>query len=225
MRVMVVEDDLELCRVLNKHLVSAGYAVDAFSNAEEACGPLSESGAYDAAILDIQLPGMDGLTLLQKARERGSRTPVLLLTVRGSVQDRVRGLDAGADDYMVKPFAYEELDARLRALIRRGPAQRGSVLEVSDLRLDSSTRRVTRDGKDIRLSGREFALLEYLMHNEGIVLTRDQIEKHIWNTEIGSASNVVDVYIRYLRRKIDDGVPVKLIHTIRGAGYRLSAAE
>ncbi|MBR1408107.1 MAG: response regulator transcription factor [Clostridia bacterium] len=225
MRVMVVEDDLELCRVLHKHLVSAGYAVDAFSNAEEACAPLSECGAYDAAILDIQLPGMDGLTLLQKAREKGSRTPVLLLTVRGTVQDRVRGLDAGADDYMVKPFAYEELDARLRALIRRGPAQRGSILEVDGLRLDASTRRVTRDGKDIRLSGREFALLEYMMHNEGVVLTREQIEKHIWNAEIGSASNVVDVYIRYLRRKIDDGVPLKLIHTIRGAGYRLSTEE
>ena len=225
MRLLIVEDDVELCRDLGNHLTSCGYAVDAFSNAEEVLERLDRDEAYDAAVLDILLPGMDGLTLLRRLRDAGNRLPVLVLTMRGSVQDRVQGLDAGADDYMVKPFSYEELDARLRALIRRGPALHGNVLTVADLSLETSTRRVWRGGKEIRLSGREFALLEYMMYNEGIVLTRGQIGQHIWNSQGANASNVVDVYIRYLRRKIDDESKVKLIRTVRGAGYRLSAEE
>ena len=225
MRLLIVEDDAELCRELGRHLTACGYAVDAFSNAEEVLERLDRDEAYDAAVLDILLPGMDGLTLLRRLRDAGNRLPVLVLTMRGSVQDRVQGLDAGADDYMVKPFSYEELDARLRALIRRGPALHGNVLTVADLSLETSTRRVWRGGKEIRLSGREFALLEYMMYNEGIVLTRGQIGQHIWNSQGANASNVVDVYIRYLRRKIDDESKVKLIRTVRGAGYRLSAEE
>ncbi len=222
MRLLIVEDDADLGRILKKHFEANGYAVETFRRGEEAVGCLTENCAFDAAVLDVMLPGISGLDVLRSARKAGCRIPVLLLTARGAVRDRVEGLDAGADDYMAKPFSNEELDARVRALIRRGPSARDNVLTAADLVLDSATREVRRGGKPIELSSREFSLLEYLMHNKGIVLTREQLEMHIWNANTRSASNVVDVYIRYLRRKIDDDYEVKLIHTIRGAGYRLS---
>ena len=221
MRLLIVEDDLDLRRILSRRLIAAGYAVDAMRTGEEGLAALTGGEPYDAAVLDIMLPGIDGLKTLRLARETGCAVPILLLTARDSVKDRVSGLDAGADDYMIKPFSLEELDARLRALIRRGPAPRGAVLTVEDLVLDAARREVRRGGEVIELSSREFALLEYMMHNQDVVLTREQIEAHIWNAGYRGNSNVVDVYIRYLRRKIDEGHELKLIHTVRGAGYRL----
>jgi len=172
-------------------------------------------------ILDIMMPGMDGLTVLSRIRQAGIDAPVLLLTARDGIEDRVKGLDAGADDYLVKPFAAEELLARLRALLRRGSGKRESLLTVGDLTLDPAARRVSRAGQIIALSAREYSILEYLMRNAGAVLSREQIEDHIWNYDYQGGSNVVDVYIRYLRGKIDAPFEKKLIHTVRNAGYVL----
>jgi DNA-binding response OmpR family regulator len=174
-------------------------------------------------LIDIMLPKMDGLRLLRELRERGMRTPVLLLTARSGVQDRVTGLDAGADDYLVKPFAFPELLARLRALLRRPPLQTDTVLHVGDLEMDTARQQVQRAGRSIELSPREFALLEFMLRNPNQVLTRTQIAEHIWNFDFYNESNVVDVYIGYLRRKMDRGFDYPLIHTVRGVGYRLSA--
>ncbi len=221
MRLLIVEDEWDLRRILARRFAASGYAVDAFETGEEGLRALLSEVAYDAAILDVMLPGMDGLGVLRAAREAGRKLPILLLTARDAVESRVSGLDAGADDYMVKPFSYEELEARIRALARRGPSLHGSVLTVADLTLNPATREVRRGGRLIPLSSREFSMLEYMLHNQGAVLTREQMEAHIWNASYHGASNVVDVYIRYLRRKIDDGHEKKLIHTVRGVGYRL----
>jgi heavy metal response regulator len=224
MRILVVEDEPGIARFIRQGLSEAGYAVDVASDGEEGLD-YALAAPYDLLVLDILLPKMDGLRLLRELRERGMRTPVLLLTARDTVEDRVQGLDSGADDYLVKPFAFPELLARVRALLRRPPLQSNPVLRVGDLELDTVRREVRRAGRRIDLSPREFSLLEYLMRHPNQVLTRTQIAEHIWNFDFYAESNVVDVYIGYLRRKIDRGFDRPLIHTVRGVGYRLSAEE
>jgi DNA-binding response OmpR family regulator len=176
---------------------------------------------YDAVILDIMMPRADGFDVLRTLREAGKTTPVLFLTAKDSVSDRVKGLDSGANDYLVKPFSFEELSARLRAMMRTSFGITGNVLTVGDLSLDCASQTVKRSGKEISLSAKEYALLEYLMHNKGIILSREKIENHIWNFDYEGGTNVVDVYISYLRKKIDGGYDKKLIHTVRGRGYVL----
>ncbi|MBO9368999.1 MAG: response regulator transcription factor [Chloroflexi bacterium] len=224
MRILVVEDEPGIARFIRQGLSEAGYAVDVASDGEEGLD-YALAAPYDLLVLDILLPKMDGLRLLRELRERGVRTPVLLLTALDTVEDRVKGLDSGADDYLVKPFAFPELLARVRALLRRPPLQSNPVLRVGDLELDTVRREVRRAGRRIDLSPREFSLLEYLMRHPNQVLTRTQIAEHIWNFDFYAESNVVDVYIGYLRRKIDRGFDRPLIHTVRGVGYRLSAEE
>lgn len=220
MRILIVEDEPDLLDALKKQLQSSGYSVDACGNGLDAEDYL-KMATYDAVVLDIMLPGIDGLTLLKKMRAEGNTTHVLLLTALDSIENKVNGLDAGADDYLVKPFAYDELLARLRVLLRRRSGQTTNVLEYGGLVMDLNSRTVHRDGTEITLSSKEFAVLEYLLRNPGRVLSRDKIENHVWNYDFEGSSNVVDVYIRYLRKKIDNGFNKKLLHTIRGAGYVL----
>jgi len=222
MRVLVVEDERKISSYLKRGLEEQGYAVDTAFTGLEAL-EYADAAPYDMIILDILLPEMDGLTACREMRERGNRTPILMLTARDTVDDRVNGLDAGADDYLVKPFALKELLARLRAMSRRNVEQpKTSTLQLADLTLDTITRRVKRSDKLIDLTAKEYAVLECLLREPERVLTRTQIAEHVWNYDVFNQSNVVDVYIRNLRRKIDDGFDIKLIHTIRGAGYRLS---
>ena len=220
MRLLFVEDEPDLREVLKKQLQGSGYSVDACGDGLEALDYLQLT-AYDAVILDIMLPGVDGLSVLKKMRTAGDKTPVLLLTARGSVEDRVAGLDLGADDYLVTPFAFDELVARLRVLLRRSNGQVSNVLQCGGLEMDLNSRRVSRDGRELQLSAKEFAVLEYLLRNQGVVLARETIENHVWDYDFEGGSNVVDVYIRYLRKKVDDGFEKKLIQTVRGAGYVL----
>lgn len=220
MRILIVEDEPDLLDALKKQLQSSGYSVDGCGNGLDAEYYL-KMATYDAVVLDIMMPGIDGLTLLKKMRAEGNTTHVLLLTALDSIENKVNGLDAGADDYLVKPFAYDELLARLRVLLRRRSGQTTNVLEYGGLVMDLNSRTVTRDGAEITLSSKEFAVLEYLLRNPGRVLSRDKIENHVWNYDFEGGSNVVDVYIRYLRKKIDTGFNKKLLHTIRGAGYVL----
>ena len=225
MRVLVVEDERKISSYLKRGLEEQGYAVDTAFTGVEALD-WADAAPYDLVILDILLPEMDGLTVCRELRKRGSRTPILMLTARDSVDDRVNGLDAGADDYLVKPFALKELLARVRAMSRRNVEQpKTSTLQLADLTLDTLTRRVRRGEKLIELTAKEYAVLECLLREPERVLTRTQIAEHVWNYDVFNQSNVVDVYIRNLRRKIDDGFNLKLIHTIRGAGYRLSAEQ
>ncbi len=220
MRILVVEDQPDLNDVITKKLTSEHYTVDSCADGGDALHFIG-GAEYDAILLDVMLPGRSGLEVLRTLRGRGDRTPVLLLTARDGIEDRVTGLDTGADDYLVKPFAFDELLARIRALLRRSADSATNVFTVADLAVNCDTREVTRAGVAIPLSSKEFAILEYLVRNRGIVLTRDRISQHIWNYDYEGGSNVIDVYIRYLRRKIDDGSPQKLIHTVRGAGYVL----
>ncbi len=220
MRLLLVEDERDLNRIITKKLTAEGYSVDSCFNGNEALDFLT-SVEYDAAILDIMMPGKDGLSVLRALRGAGSATPVLFLTARDSVADRVKGLDLGANDYLVKPFSFEELMARIRAMIRVSHGTARSELVVGDLKMDCALGRVTRGGREIILSAKEYALLEYLMLNANLVLSREKIENHIWNFDYEGGTNVVDVYISYLRRKIDDGQEQKLIHTVRGRGYVL----
>lgn len=220
MRVLVVEDQPEMNALLVKQLNDAHYSVDGCLNGNDALDYLA-GGAYDAVVLDVMLPGVDGLEVLRRRRAAGDKTPVLLLTARDGVEDRVRGLDSGADDYLVKPFALAELLARLRVLIRRRSDQVSDVIAVGDLRVDCAARTAARGGQNIALSAREFAVLEYLARNAGVVLSRERISQGVWNYDYEGGSNVVDVYIRYLRKKIDEGRDRKLIHTVRGVGYVL----
>ena len=220
MRILVAEDERDLNEILCKKLRSEDYCVDGCFDGEEALDYLA-SVDYDAVILDIMMPKRSGLEVVEQLRRQGNQTPVLFLTARDSIDDRVTGLDAGADDYLVKPFAFDELLARLRVMTRKRGGERRNLFTIDDLTLDIRSKRVERGGAELKLSAKEYALLEYLIRNKGVVLSRIQIEENIWGFDYEGSSNIVDVYIRYLRRKIDKDHPVKLIHTIRGSGYVL----
>lgn len=224
MRLLLVEDDPALRSVLTQRLTKEGYAVDNCENGNDGFD-YAVSTLYDALILDIMLPGMDGLSLLRALRARGYANGVLLLTARDAVEDRVAGLDAGADDYLVKPFAYDELSARIRALLRKSAPARATVLKTGELELDTVSRTVRRGGRLLSLTAREYALLEYMMRNAGITLTAGQLYDHVWNYQGSDETNLVPVYIGYLRNKIDKNEPVKYIHTVRGFGYVLREGE
>ena len=219
MRLLVVEDEVKMAGLLKRALEEEGYAVDVAGRGEDALWFGTEN-PYDAIVLDVMLPDLDGFEVSRRLREAGRWSPVLMLTARDAVADRVAGLDAGADDYLTKPFSFAELLARLRALVRRGAAERPPVLRLGDLFLDPARRTVTRDGHSIDLTAREFALLEYLMRHAGEVLTRTQLIEHVWDFAYDGDSNVVDVYIRYLRNKVDRPFGRDSIRTVRGAGYR-----
>lgn len=224
MRVLVAEDEPKLALLLARGLREEGYAVDLTHTGPQALGAASGTD-YDAIVLDVMLPGVDGLDVCRTLRERGTWSPILLLTARDGVDDRVAGLDAGADDYLVKPFSFDELLARLRALARRGAPERPAVLEVDDLRLDPAARRVWRGEVEIELSPLELALLETFMRSPGVVLTRDQLAEHVWDHAYERRSNVVDVYVGYLRRKVDVPFGRESLETVRGIGYRLTRAR
>ncbi|MEG1301376.1 MAG: response regulator transcription factor [Erysipelotrichaceae bacterium] len=218
MRILIVEDERSLRTILVERLKKAGYSVDSCDNGTDGKDYI-EGTQYDCVLLDIMIPKLDGLSLLRILREKDNKTVVMMLTAKDSVEDRVKGLDLGADDYLIKPFAFDELLARIRMLTRRQFNNVSSVLSIADLSLDTVSKIVKRSGKIIDLSSKEFALLEYFMQNKERVLSREQIEQHIWNYDYESGSNVIDVYIRFLRKKIDDDYDVKLIHTMRGYGY------
>ena len=220
MRVLVVEDEVKMAGLLKRGLEEEGYAVDVAPNGVEALWLGSES-PYDAVVLDVMLPDMRGFEVCRQLRAKGRWAPVLMLTARDAVADRVEGLDAGADDYLVKPFAFGELFARLRALLRRGARERPAVLRTGDLALDPATKEVARGAVPVRLTAKEFALCEYFMRHPGEVLTRTRIIEHVWDFAYDGDSNVVDVYVRYLREKIDRPFRRSSIETVRGAGYRL----
>lgn len=220
MRILIAEDEKSLNRIIAKQLKASGYSVDCAFNGEEAYDMISVTD-YDAAVFDVMMPKIDGFSLLRKIRNEGNNLPVLFLTARDSIEDRVEGLDIGADDYLVKPFAFEELLARIRVIIRKNSVLKSNVIAVADLVVDIASKRVTRNGNDISLSAKEYELLQYLAVNKGIVLNREKIEDHIWNYDYEGGTNVVDVYIRYLRKKIDEGYDCRLIHTVRGMGYVL----
>ncbi|MGE0229675.1 MAG: winged helix-turn-helix domain-containing protein [Dehalococcoidia bacterium] len=223
MRVLVVEDEVKLAGLLRRGLVEEGHVVDVVHRGDDGVW-MAEEYAYDAVLLDVMLPGLDGFEACRRMRAAGVWAPVIMLTARDAVDDRVAGLDAGADDYLAKPFAFAELLARMRALARRGPAERPTLLEAGGLRLDPASRRVWRGGAEIALSTKEFALLEVLMRRPGQVLTREQLLDRVWDTEYGRRSNVVDVYVRYLREKVDRPFGFETIETVRGVGYRLRDA-
>jgi len=226
MRVLIVEDQLNVANYVKRALEEEGYAVDAAHTGREALD-WAEVVDFDLIVLDIMLPEVDGITVCRTLRAQGKQTPILMLTARDAVDDRVLGLDVGADDYLVKPFDLKELLARLRALSRRQStnASKNPTLNVADLSMDTRARAVMRGGKLIKLTAKEYAVLECLMREPNRILTRTQIAEHVWNYDVYNQSNVVDVYIRNLRRKIDDPYERKLIRTVRGAGYRLSAEE
>jgi two-component system, OmpR family, response regulator len=220
MRILVVEDEVKMAGLLKRGLSEEGYAVDVAPNGEEGVW-LGTENDYDAIVLDVMLPDVGGFDVCRRLRERSRWAPVLLLTARDAVLDRVAGLDAGADDYLTKPFSFAELLARVRALIRRGAGERPTVLRVGDLSLDPAARRVRRGGQDIELTNKEFTLLEFLMRHPGEVLSRTRIIEHVWDFAYDGGSNVVDVYVRYLRSKVDRPFRKRSIETVRGAGYRL----
>jgi two-component system copper resistance phosphate regulon response regulator CusR len=222
MRILVVEDERKVAAFVRQGLVEEGHAVEMAADGEAALDTVAAGPPYDLIVLDVMLPRRDGLSVLRTLRARRIQTPVLLLTARDGVADKVAGLDAGADDYLAKPFAFEELLARVRALLRRGRGAAEPVLRLADLSLDPATRIVTRGRRRISLTAREYALLEYFLRNVGRVLTRPMITQHVWGMDWDPQSNIVDVYVGYLRRKIDaDGEP-RLVQTVRGAGYSLS---
>lgn len=220
MRLLVVEDEPTIANFVRQGLTEAGYAVDVARDGQEGLD-YALAANYDALILDIMLPRLDGIQLLCRLRSQGHKTPALMLTARDTVDNRVEGLDAGADDYLVKPFAFPELMARVRALLRRPPLQLGTVLQFADLRMDTARYVVERNGRLIKLSPREYAVLEYLLRHPNQVLSRTQIGEHVWNFDFYNESNVVDVYVGYLRRKIDQPGEPSLIHTVRSVGYCL----
>jgi two-component system OmpR family response regulator len=222
MRVLIVEDEVKMASLIRRGLRGDGMAADVAIKGEDALW-MAGATEYDAIVLDVMLPGIDGFEVCRRLREDGVWSPVLMLTARDAVEDRVAGLDTGADDYLTKPFSFAELSARLRALTRRGPVERPTTLTVGDLHLDPSSRRVWRGESDISLSAREYALLETFMRRPGQVLDRFSLLEHAWDYEYENRSNVVDVYVRYLREKVDRPFEVDSIETVRGAGYRLRA--
>ncbi|MGD0124989.1 MAG: response regulator transcription factor [Terriglobia bacterium] len=224
MRILVVEDDKAVASFVKRGLESEQYAVDVAGDGEEA-QVLIEAASFDLIILDLVLPKVDGLDVLKHIRGRKTSPPVLILSGRARVEDRVKGLDSGADDYLTKPFSFSELSARVRALLRRNPTSLDIILRVEDLELDRAERVVRRAGRRIELTPREFALLEYLMRNTGRSVTRAMIIEHVWNFSFDTMTNVVDVYINYLRKKVDQGFEHKLIHTVRNVGYELGTKE
>ena len=224
MRALIVEDEAKIAGLLRRGLGEEGYAADVAATGEEALW-MAQATPYDAIVLDVMLPGADGFAVCRQLRDKGVWAPVLMLTARDAVGDRVAGLDSGADDYLTKPFSFAELLARLRALTRRGPAERPAVLEVGTLALDPATHRVRRGDVEVRLSTKEFALLESLMRRPGQVLSRLDLLEHAWDSAYENRSNVVDVYIRYLREKIDRPFGLDSIETVRGVGYRLRAGS
>ena len=220
MRLLVVEDEKKLNELITKKLEKEYYGVDSCFDGEEAIRYV-EGTEYDAIILDIMLPKLDGFEVIKRIRAKKNKVPILLLTARDNIDDKVKGLDYGADDYLVKPFIFKELMARIRVLLRRNSGNADNVITVANLKVDLDAKTVFRDGVLIKLSGREYSILEYLIRNKGKILPRERIEDHIWNYEYEGGTNVIDVYIRYLRKKIDDSYTPKLIHTIRGLGYVL----
>lgn len=220
MRILVIEDEKKVASFIKRGLEAASYSVDVEYDGPGGLNRLLK-GEYDLAILDVMLPGIDGLSLMKQIRQRRIDIPVLLLTARVTVADRVMGLDLGADDYLTKPFAFEELLARVRALLRRGAAAAPAVLAIADLRLDPATREVTRGDKRIDLTPKEYALLEFFLRRRDQVLSRAVIAQHVWGVNYDTFTNIIDVYVNYLRKKIDDNFEPKLIHTVRGAGYVL----
>lgn len=224
MRILVIEDDTSLQNIIAKRLCTEGYTVDSCFDGADGFD-YADGIAYDCIILDLMLPKMNGIELMKKLRSKGNKSNILILTAKDSIEDRVLGLNAGADDYLVKPFAFDELLARIRVLMRRQGEIKDNILTLKDLTMNVSEHLVTRGSKAITLTSKEYALLEYLMRNQGKVLTRTQISDHVWNFEFEYDSNIVDVYIRYLRGKIDKEFDVKLIHTIRGFGYVMRCEE
>lgn len=218
MRLLVVEDQVDLNEIITRKLKNEHYSVDSCYSGDEAWDFL-EVTKYDGIILDIMLPGITGIGILRRLRSKADTTPVLLLTALGSVEDRVTGLDEGADDYLTKPFEFDELLARVRAMVRRGGSQASNILSFKELVMDVSARTVTREGKEIKLTAKEFNILEYLLRNQGQVLSRDKLCNHIWNYDYDGASNVIDVYMHHIRKKIDGDYQEKMIKTIKGAGY------
>lgn len=224
MRLLVAEDEKDMNRLITRALEKEGYGVDSCFDGEEAMDYL-ESAEYDGVILDIMMPKMDGHQVLKKLRARGSDLPVLFLTARDSIADRVAGLDLGADDYLIKPFDFDELLARVRAMMRKRSRHKISVITIGDLKIDTGSHEVTRGDRSIELSSREYSILEYMAMHPGQVLSREQIETHVWNFDYSGGSNVVDVYISYLRKKIDGKENVKLIRTVWGTGWMIKEGE
>ncbi len=225
MRILVVEDDRKVARFVRQGLCEEGHAVELATDGAEALDFVLTEPAYDLIILDVMLPGQDGFGVLKTLRTHKVAVPVLILTARDSVPDRVTGLDLGADDYLTKPFAFEEFLARVRALLRRRDVARAPILTIDDLVVDPATRRVTRGERRIELTARQYALLEYFLRNAGRVLSRPMIAQHVWGLGFDAESNVIDVYVGYLRRKIDRDRERRLLHTVRGAGYVLQVEE
>ena len=221
MRIILIEDDKKIAAFIKKGLEEERYAVDVFHNGEDGAYWATVND-YDLIILDIMLPGKDGIEICNEIRHKNILTPILMLTAKTSVGDRVKGLDTGADDYLTKPFAFEELFARVRSLLRRNQAYKTKTLKIADLELDPASRKVSRAGKKIALTGKEYALLEYLMRNKGRVLTETMIIDHVWDMNFDPESNIVNVYIHHLREKVDRGFGKKLIHTIRSLGYTIT---
>lgn len=220
MRILVVEDEADLNRILVKTLTKAGYSADGCLDGDEVQDYLL-GAEYDAILMDVMLPGTDGFTLVRQMREQGVDTPILFLTARDSVADRVVGLDLGADDYLVKPFDFDELLARIRAMTRKHVGSRSNRFTLADLTVDTGKQTAERGGRELTLLPKEFAILEHLIRNQGVVVSREQMEDRIWNYEYSGSSNNVDVYMSRLRKKIDEGFDRKLIHTVRGAGWVL----
>lgn len=218
MRILICEDEKDLNKIISKRLRNEGYAVDSCFDGEEGLYYI-ENTPYDLVILDVMMPKKDGFSVIQTMRNLNIHVPVLFLTAKDTTPDLVTGLDLGANDYMVKPFSFDELLARCRVLIRTKPQQNTNILQVHDLEMNTSSRQVTRNGIKINLSSREYAILEYMLYNINVVLTREQIETHIWSYDYEGGTNLVNVYIRYLRKKIDDPFEIKLIQTVRGCGY------
>ena len=220
MRILLVEDEKKIADFIKRGLKEEGYAIDTSYDGEDGLF-LAKTNDYDLIILDLMLPKIDGLTLCKRLKSEGVDCPVMMLTAKSEIKDKVAGLDSGADDYLTKPFAFEELLARIRAILRKKETKPSGILEIGGLSLDLMTHKVSRDGKEITLTTKEYALLEYLMRNAGAVVTRTMISEHVWDINFDTFTNVIDVYINYLRNKIDGPFKKKLIHTIRGRGYKL----